>query len=245
MIQEKKVIFISGGSRGLGEAIVKSFLEKGDTVATFSRNMTPFVESIMDSEHQERFYWQALDGRNHEAISDYMKQLYKRLGRLDVLINNAAMGNDGILALMNTDAISQLLSLNLEAVIRLTQTCIKLMLRNNNGVIINISSVNAVRGHSGVSVYTATKAGLDGLTRSLAKELAPRHIRINSVAPGYLETDMTQNLSEEQRKRIIRRTPLQRLGKVEDIVAAIDFLISPSASFITGQTLVVDGGLTC
>jgi 3-oxoacyl-[acyl-carrier protein] reductase len=245
MTQEKKVVFVSGGSRGLGEAIVKMFLEKGHTVATFSRNTTPFVETLKDSMHRQRFYWQALDARDHKGISNYLKSLFKQLGKLDVLINNAATGEDGNLALMASDKISQIISLNLESVINLTQICIKLMLMNDSGVIVNISSINAIRGHAGVSVYTAAKAGLDGLTRSLAKELGPKNIRINSIAPGYLDTEMTQNFSAEQRGRIIRRTPLARLGNLEEIVSVVDFLVSSSASFITGQTLVVDGGLTC
>jgi len=119
------------------------------------------------------------------------------------------------------------------------------MLQEAGGCIINISSVVGLRGTAGASVYSATKAALDGLTRSLARELGPRGIRVNAVAPGYLETDMTDALTEEQRVRILRRTPLGRLGTVEDVTGVIRFLMSPEARFMTGQTIVVDGGLTC
>jgi 3-oxoacyl-[acyl-carrier protein] reductase len=119
------------------------------------------------------------------------------------------------------------------------------MLRQGRGCIVNISSVNAVRGHAGVAVYSATKAGLDGLTRSLARELGPRNIRVNSVAPGYFESDMVKGLTEEQKHRIVRRTPLGRLTSAEDVANAVYFLVSEQAAFITGQILVVDGGITC
>jgi 3-oxoacyl-[acyl-carrier protein] reductase len=110
---------------------------------------------------------------------------------------------------------------------------------------VNISSVNAIRGHAGVAVYSATKAGLDGLTRSLARELGPRNIRVNSVAPGYFESDMVKGLTEDQKQRIVRRTPLGRLTSAEDVANAVYFLVSEQAAFITGQILVVDGGITC
>jgi 3-oxoacyl-[acyl-carrier protein] reductase len=119
------------------------------------------------------------------------------------------------------------------------------MLRQAAGCIVNISSVNAIRGHDGVSVYSATKAALDGFTRSLARELGPRNIRVNSVAPGYFESEMVSGLEPAQKDRIARRTPLRRLARIEEIAAVVYFLASDQASFITGQTLVVDGGITC
>jgi 3-oxoacyl-[acyl-carrier protein] reductase len=119
------------------------------------------------------------------------------------------------------------------------------MLRANRGAIVNIASVNAIRGHAGVAVYSATKAALDGLTRSLARELGARNVRVNSVAPGYFESDMVQHLDETARARIARRTPLGRLADTTDITNVVEFLISDRASFVTGQTVAVDGGITC
>jgi len=127
----------------------------------------------------------------------------------------------------------------------LARVCSRFMLRQGSGCIINISSVHAVRGHSGVAVYSATKAALDGLTRSLARELGPRQIRVNSVAPGYFDSGMTLDIPKEEKQRIARRTPLGRLARISEVASAIHFLASDQASFITGQTLVVDGGITC
>ncbi|HZS43860.1 MAG TPA: SDR family oxidoreductase, partial [Blastocatellia bacterium] len=141
--------------------------------------------------------------------------------------------------------IHKVVTLNLESAIYLSQICSKVMLQQHSGSIISISSIDAIRGYAGVSVYSATKAALDGFTRSLARELGPRGIRVNSIAPGYFESIMVQGLTPDQLNTIVRRTPLGRLAKAEDIIGVIRFLMSPAAGFITGQTLVVDGGLTC
>jgi 3-oxoacyl-[acyl-carrier protein] reductase len=168
-----------------------------------------------------------------------------RFGRIDVLVNNLGIAVDGVLPTMRTQDISQGVQVNLTAALVLSQACSRVMLRQGRGCIVNISSVNAIRGHTGVAVYSATKAGLDGLTRSLARELGPRNIRVNSVAPGYFESEMARGVTEEQKQRIVRRTPLGRLASAEDIANAVYFLVSEQASFITGQILVVDGGITC
>jgi len=145
---------------------------------------------------------------------------------------------------MRETDIHRQIALNLEAVVLLTRACLKGMLPQQSGSIVNVSSINALRGHAGVSVYSATKAALIGLTRSLAVEVGQRGIRVNCVAPGYFESEMTAGLTGQQRERIVRRTPLRRLGTVGDIAAAVRFLLSADAAFITGQTLAVDGGFT-
>jgi 3-oxoacyl-[acyl-carrier protein] reductase len=233
---------VSGGSRGLGAALVQRLLSDGHTVATFSRARTRRIDEWSGS---DRFVWAELDATDHTALSRFVTAVVKRFGPLDALVNNAAIGGDGIFTTMSLDDIHRLLAVNLEAALLLTRACAKSMLVAGRGRIVNISSVNAIRGHSGVAVYSATKAAMDGFTRSLAKELGPRGIRVNSLAPGYLETEMTDKLTAEQKARIARRTPLGRLGTVADVVGAIHFLLGPDADFITGQTLVVDGGLTC
>jgi 3-oxoacyl-[acyl-carrier protein] reductase len=237
-----RVAIVSGGSRGLGHALVEGLLDHGYRVATYSRARTPALDRFAGS---ERFLWEPVDAGDPEAIHGFVRSAVSRWERIDAVINNAGIGADGILATMRVADVQQALAVNLSGAIYLIQSACKVMLRQRSGCIINISSVNAVRGHSGVAVYSATKAALDGLTRSLARELGGHHIRVNSVAPGYFESDMVVGLSEEAKSRIARRTPLGRLGTVQDIRELVLFLLSDRASFITGQTLVVDGGLTC
>jgi 3-oxoacyl-[acyl-carrier protein] reductase len=244
--ESEKVVIVSGGSRGLGQAIVTQCLERGFRVATFSRSSTePVGKLLAQDPEQQRFYWEKVDATDPEALKAFVATVARRFGRVDALVNNAGVGVDGILPTMRTAQIDEGIELNLKAAIFLTQACAKPMLHQRAGHIINISSVNAVRGHSGVAVYSATKAALDGLSRSLARELGPKHIRVNSVAPGYFESDMVADLSPEAKQRIVRRTPLGRLGTADDIAGVVLFLLSPQASFITGQTIVVDGGITC
>jgi 3-oxoacyl-[acyl-carrier protein] reductase len=242
----RPVAVISGGSRGLGQALVADFLERGYVVATFSRGRTPFIESLQqDHLLAASFFWEELDSADHDSIKRFVLDVARRHGQIDVVVNNAAVGADGLLTLMRPDEIHRAIAVNLEGAIHLIHACARVMLAQERGSIVSISSVNALRGHTGVSIYSATKAALDGLTRSLARELGPQGIRVNTVAPGYFESDMVRSLTDEQRRRIVRRTPLGRLATTEDIVALVRFLTSTEAGFITGQTLVVDGGLTC
>lgn len=161
-----------------------------------------------------------------------------------MLINNAALVYDGLLATLPVEDIGKMVDVNLKGTLYLTRECLRIMLLQSSGRIINIASVVGLHGYSGLAVYASTKAALLGLTRSLAREVGPKSITVNAVAPGYLETEMTRRLDANQVGQIIRRTPLGRLGSTGDIVGAISFLTSESASFITGQILVVDGGLT-
>jgi 3-oxoacyl-[acyl-carrier protein] reductase len=245
MSEQKKLIIVSGGSKGLGKGMVQGLLEAGYRVATFSRTKTEFIKSIESSSHANNFSFESIDATDFDKVNAYLKQIYQAYGQIDALINNAGMAVDGVLTMMKPSDINKLLTLNLESSIRVTQTCAKLMLPKKSGSIINISSIIGLRGYSGLAVYSATKAGLDGFTRALARELGPRMIRVNSIAPGYLDTELSSSLSTEQRGQIIRRTPLGRLGKVEDVLGLTKFLLSPEAEFITGHTFVVDGGITC
>jgi 3-oxoacyl-[acyl-carrier protein] reductase len=238
------VFLLSGGSRGLGQALAEELLQDGHVVATFSRSSGPFVEDAL-SRYPGRFTWRAIDARDSDAVREFVGETVARFGQLDVLVNNAAAGAEGVLALMREEDVQRTLSLNLEAVVLLTRCCLRVMLRQGHGAIVSVTSVLGVRGHAGVSVYSAAKAALDGFTRSLAREVGERGIRVNSIAPGYFESDMVSGLGDRQRRQIIRRTPLGRLATPQDIVGAIRFLASPESRFITGQTIVVDGGLTC
>ncbi len=245
MSEDGQVIVISGGSRGLGQAIVADLLAAGHTVATYSRARTSFVDACEQGEFADRFRWAEIDGSDFDRVREFVRDVDKTFGGIDVVINNAGIGVDGILSTMQDADVHRTITVNLEAAIQLTRACLKSMLRRQAGTVLNITSVNGIRGFSGVSIYSATKAALDGLARSLAREVGPSGIRVNSIAPGYFDSDMTSKLRDRQKAWIVRQTPLQRLGSVGDLVGVIRFLISPEASFITGQTIVVDGGLTC
>jgi 3-oxoacyl-[acyl-carrier protein] reductase len=238
------VAVVSGGTRGLGGSLVTDLLASGYAVATFSRSRGDLVERSMEL-HGDGFLWLPVDGGEPEGVKRFVAAVEERFGRIDVLVNNAGLGVDGLLTLVPEAEIERGLAVNLGGAIRLTRGCLKSMLRQRSGCVINISSVNGLRGHSGVSVYSATKAALDGFTRSLAREVGAEGIRVNSVAPGYFESDMTSAFNDAQRARIVRRTPLGRLGTVDDLLGVVRFLISPAAAFVTGQVLAVDGGLSC
>jgi 3-oxoacyl-[acyl-carrier protein] reductase len=241
----RNVALVTGGSRGLGAELVSGLLARRYAVATLSRTKTAFIEQMLQRARKRDFHWSAVDARDSQGLRGCIAEISERFGRIDVLVNNLGMAVDGVLPTMRTQDICEAVQVNLTAALLLSQACSRVMLRQGGGCIVNISSVNAVRGHSGVAVYSATKAGLDGLTRSLARELGPRNIRVNSVAPGYFESEMVRDLTEEQKQRIIRRTPLGRLTRAEDVANAVYFLVSEQASSITGQILVVDGGITC
>lgn len=239
-----RTALVSGGSRGLGAALVEALLADGWRVATFSRGESPAIER-WQQERGNNFYWRALDLADFDGLRDFVGEVRQRWGRIDALVNNAAIAAEGLLTLQAADDLHRTVVVNLESVLHLTRACAQVMLDQGSGSIVNVSSVNAVRGHSGVATYSATKAALDGLSRSLARELGPGAIRVNSVAPGYFASELTIGLHEDRRRQIIRRTPLGRLAEVGDIVGVVLFLLSPQAAFVTGQTIVVDGGLTC
>jgi 3-oxoacyl-[acyl-carrier protein] reductase len=239
-----RTCIVSGGSRGLGGAITAAMLAGGWQVAAFSRTATPMV-STWAAQHGPRFYWAEVDAEDPRALGAFVHETVRRFGRVDALVNNAGIMVEGLLTLTRQADIHRVLAINLEAAIVLAQAVAKVMLRQRHGAIVNISSVNAVRGHRGVAAYSAAKAGLDGFTRSLARELGAVGVTVNSVAPGHLATDLTAHIDEAQLAQIARRTPLGRLGTLDDVVGVVQFLLSPAAAFVTGQTIVVDGGLTC
>lgn len=238
------VVLVSGGSRGLGAAICGSLLDLDCRVAAFSRTSTPEVES-MKARGGDRFLFLEGDMGDEGSLEKVVAAVESDLGPIEGLVNNAGMAVDGILAVMPVADIERLIDVNLTGTLRLTRLVTRKMIVRSSGSIVNISSIIGRRGYSGLAVYSATKAGMEGMTRALARELGPRGIRVNAVAPGYLETEMTHGLDDRQRGQIVRRTPLGRLGRADDVLGAVRFLLSQESAFITGQTLVVDGGITC
>jgi 3-oxoacyl-[acyl-carrier protein] reductase len=236
------VCVVSGGSRGLGFAIIDSLLARGDLVATFSRSGSPELDALAVA-NPDRLHVAQADAASPSAIRDFVAGIVARFGRIDHCIANAAIAHEGVLATATDAEIDAMLAVNLRGSIVLVREAVRQMLvKAEQPSVTLVSSIVASHGSPGLAVYAATKAGLEGFARSLARELGPRGIRVNAVAPGFLETDLSASLSADNRSRIIRRTPLGRLGLPADVVGAVDFLSSPRAAFITGQVLTIDGG---
>lgn len=243
MITEK-VVLISGGSKGLGAGLVENFLQRGYKVATFSRSATERITN-WKKEYGEKFLFEPFSLGDQQACKQFVANVQEQLGDINILINNAGVAQTAVLGLTDDETIDRLIDTNLKGTLYLTRMVSRPMLSLSWGRIINISSIIGISGYRGLSVYSATKAGLDGFTRSLARELGSRNITVNSVAPGYLTTEMTEELDQKQRQQIVGRTPMGRLGSAEDVAGAVHFLASEEADFITGQVLVVDGGISC
>ncbi|QYJ03932.1 3-oxoacyl-ACP reductase FabG [Nocardioides panacisoli] len=240
-----RTVVVTGGSRGLGAGIVQSFLDAGDRVATCSRSATDLVEQWQSDEAlADRFLFLKADVSDRDQATGFVTAVVEEWGSIDVLVNNAGVARDGVLALFSDDDADTVIDLNLKATISLTRRVVRNMLAHGGGRIVNISSIVGLTGYRGLSVYGATKAALDGFTRALARELGSKSITVNGIAPGYLRTEMSHGLDEGQLQQIVRRTPAGRLGEPDDIARAVQFLVDPRNDWITGQVLVVDGGLT-
>ena len=232
-----KVVFISGASRGIGESLANYFVEKDYYVVGTSRNDFNFKNKT------KNLLPIKLDITCRESIKNCFNDLKEKNLLPTVLINNAGITSDQLFLRMKDEEWDDVISTNLTGVFNLTKIFIKNMIKNKEGRIINISSISGLMGNPGQVNYSSSKAALNGFTKSLAKEIGSRNITVNNVAPGFIDTDMTSYLQEDAKKEIINTIPLQRLGKVDDVSKLVYFLASDEASYITGQTISVDGGL--
>ncbi len=243
-ISDKNII-VSGISKGLGAELALRALRDGARVAGFSRAITKDMNGLLEEFGKDRVFVQAADMRNRDSLREFLARAEDFFGgQIDGLVNNAGVAYDHVLPLSQDVGLDSTIEVNLTNTILITREIVKAMYLKRSGSIVNIASILALRGYSGLSIYGASKAGLLGFTRSLAREMGRAGIRVNSVCPGYMDTAMTEGMSKEHKDMIIRRTPLGRLAEVGEVVEAVVFLLSESSRFITGQEIVVDGGIT-
>jgi 3-oxoacyl-[acyl-carrier protein] reductase len=237
-MSEREKVLISGASRGIGRAIALD-LARDHEVVTFARGLV--TESLDHPLHDRVSHIPGIDVRTIEEAAS----LEAHLESSDVLINNVGVAFDGIFATQSYESIRETVDVNLVSVLLLTKSYVRSRLAvRKAGCVLNVSSIVGSRGFSGLVAYGASKAGIDGMTRALAREMGGRGFRVNSLVPGFVETEMSSSMSDDARQQVVRRTPLGRLARPEDVVPVARFLISRDAAFVTGQSIVVDGGAT-
>jgi 3-oxoacyl-[acyl-carrier protein] reductase len=240
-------VIVTGGSRGVGLAIARTLAASGYRVIAVARQKNCQLTAAMTEIEQS--YPQALqfvpfDLSEVHNIPKFVSDIRKEYGAIHGIVNNAAAGTPGVLANMHQSRIEQLIQLNIMSPIVLTKQVVRHTRVDGGGRVVNISSIIGFTGYSGLSVYAATKASMIGFTRSLAREVGQLGINVNAVAPGFMETDMTESLAAEQRQQIARRSALRRLPDVDDVASAVEFLLGPASKNITGTVLTVDAGAT-
>lgn len=242
---EGKVALVTGASRGIGKAVALMLAENGADIAVNFAGSTAAAEAV--AAEIEKMGRRAIlvqgDVSQTDVCAEMVDKVVKELGHIDILVNNAGITRDTLLLRMKEEDWDAVLNTNLKGVFNCTKAAVKYMAKQRSGSIVNISSVVALMGNAGQANYAAAKAGILGFTRSVAKEMAARGIRVNAVTPGFIKTDMTSVLSEKVVAAMEASIPLARLGEPEDIAKAVLFLVSDNAAYITGQTLHVDGGM--
>jgi 3-oxoacyl-[acyl-carrier protein] reductase len=240
---EGKIVLVTGASRGIGRVIAETLAAAGATVVVGARDATRLDDVVRAvAAAGGRAEAVALDVADKASVEAAMGGLLGRHGRLDVLVNNAGITRDNLVLRMKAEEWGEVLATNLTGAFFCTQLALKPMLRQRSGRIVNVTSVVGLTGNAGQANYAASKAGLVGLTKSVAREVASRGITVNAVAPGFIETDMTAAMTEKAKEAVLSAIPLGRVGEAHDVAAAVAFLASDEAGYITGQVLAVDGG---
>lgn len=245
-ILKGQTAIVTGGTAGIGKAIALRFAEQGARVAVIGTNESrgnAVIEEINKKfpENPAQFY--QVDVSNHEASKDVVKKILDQFQHVDILVNNAGITRDGLLMKMSEEDWDNVLEVNLKSCYNFCYALVRPMMKARKGRIINISSVIGLIGNAGQVNYAASKAAIIGFTKALAKEVAPRNISVNCIAPGFIETPMTDAMTEDQKKATLALIPFGAMGKADDIANAALFIASPLANYITGQVIVVDGGM--
>ena len=242
---ENQVAIVTGAGRGIGHAIAMRLANEGARVASVSRSAETSQRTAdeINNLRADAAKAYAVDVADHAAVQETGAKILQDFGRVDILINNAGVTRDGLSMRMSIEDWDTVLDTNLKGAFSFIQAVMRSMIKQRSGRIINISSIAGLTGNAGQANYAASKAGLIGLTKTLARELASRGITVNAVAPGFIVTDMTDVLPDQVKEAILGKIPLGKFGEGEDVAAAVAFLAAPEAKFITGQVLTVDGGM--
>lgn len=244
MVLKDRVTVVTGATRGIGEAIAMDAARNGSNVALIGRNEALLAKVKAQIEAMDRKALAlTVDVGNQPAVDEAMKKVHQEFSKIDFLVNNAGVTRDNLLLAMKPEEWNEVLQINLYGVFHCSKAVLRPMMKQRYGKIVNITSIAGITGNPGQTNYAASKAGVIGFTKSLAKEMGKRNLCVNAVAPGMIETDMTVNLPEELKNQYRESIPLGRFGKAEEVAAVVTFLLSPSADYITGQVLAIDGGL--
>lgn len=240
-----KIALVTGGAKGIGRAIVKKLASEGATVVINYRGSQAQAEETLQEMQVTggKGSMIACDISDYQKTKEMMQEILEKYGRLDILVNNAGITKDGLLMGMTEEMFDLVIQANLKGTFNCMQLIARTMIKQRSGRIINISSVSGVLGNAGQVNYAASKAGVIGMTKSAAKELAGKGITVNAIAPGFIHTDMTEVLSEKVKESILASIPMRKMGEPEDIASIVTFLASEEARYITGQTISVDGGM--
>ena len=245
MEENIKVALVTGATRGIGKEIALTLAENGFNVALNYRKESEELESSKKEIESKNVKCLAVCGdvSNYEQVENFVKEIISEFGRIDVLVNNAGITKDMLLMRMKKEDFESVIDVNLVGTFNVTKNVIPYMMKARNGKIVNISSVVGISGNAGQTNYSASKAGIIGFTKSLAKEVASRNINVNAVAPGFIQTDMTNVLKDEIKEEISKNIPLKRMGTARDVANLVSFLVSENSNYITGQVINVDGGM--
>lgn len=245
MEKNRKVALITGGSRGIGKEVALKFAENGYNIVinyVSDKTDTESLKKEFESKGVEAFLIKT-DVTSFEDSENMIKSAIEKFGSIDVLVNNAGITRDTLLMRMKEEDFDKVIEVNLKGTFNVTKAVVPYMMKKREGKIINLSSVVGVTGNAGQCNYSASKAGIIGFTKSLAKEVASRNILVNAVAPGFIETSMTDVLKDEIKEEIAKTIPLKRMGKAEDVANVVKFLASSDSSYVTGQVINIDGGM--